>query len=115
METARLDMEQVPGTQNGDLVTRLNGKLSLETVNSFVQKMRQEPATHLVLDMSGVSFLDSSGVGALVSLFVSRKHSGKTLALARLTKQGDAVLQVSGLPKLIPIYPTVEEAISPRV
>jgi anti-anti-sigma factor len=114
MDTARLQLEQVPGSQNGELVTRLNGKLALETVSSFIQSMRQEPATHLVLDMSGVSFMDSSGVGALVSLYVSRKHAGKTIALARLTPQGNAVLQVSGLLKLIPSFPTVEEAISMR-
>jgi anti-anti-sigma factor len=114
MDTARLQLEQVPGGQNGELVARLNGKLALETVSSFIQSMRQEPATHLVLDMSGVSFMDSSGVGALVSLYVSRKHAGKTIALARLTPQGNAVLQVSGLLKLIPSFPTVEEAISMR-
>ena len=112
METARLELQ--PGHTNGEAVTRLNGKLSLETVNSFIQTMRKEPAMHLVLDMSGVSFLDSSGVGALVSLFVTRKHVGKTLALASLTKQGIAVLQVSGLVKLIPTHPTVEAAVSAR-
>jgi anti-anti-sigma factor len=114
METARLELDKVQGSQNGDVVTRLNGKLSLETVHSFGQTMRQEPATHLVLDMSGVSFLDSSGVGSLVSLYVSRKHNGKTLALARLTPQANAVLQVSGLLKLIPTFPTVEDAVNNR-
>jgi anti-anti-sigma factor len=114
MESAKLEMEQVKGSENGDLVTRLSGKLCLETVHSFIQTMRQEPASHLVLDMSGVSFLDSSGVGALVSIFVSRQHVGKKLALASLTPQGNAVMQVSGLLKLIPTYPTVEAAVSAR-
>jgi anti-anti-sigma factor len=109
MESATLEMENIAGG-NGENVTRLRGKLSLETVNQFIQTMRQEPVAHLVLDMSAVSFLDSSGVGALVSLFVSRKHVSKTLVLAGLTKQGMAVMQVSGLMKLIPTYPTVEEA-----
>jgi len=109
MENATLAMENVAGT-NGSSLVRLRGKLSLETVHDFIQTLRQESAAHLVLDMSGVSFLDSSGVGALVSLFVSRKHAGKTMVLAALTKQGVAVLQVSGLMKLIPAYPTVEEA-----
>ena len=112
MEMARLELQQGQGSGNGEAVTRLNGKLSLETVNSFIQTMRQEPAKHLVLDMSGLSFLDSSGVGALVSLFVTRKHTGKTLVLAGLTNQGIAVLQVSGLLKLIPAYPSVEAAVS---
>jgi|ERR1700693_3819533 len=115
METARLELQQERGSGSENTVTRLNGKLSLETVNSFIQTMRQEPVKHLVLNMSGVTFLDSSGVGALVSLFVTRKHTGKTLVLANLTKQAIAVLQVSGLLKLIPAYPTVEAAASARV
>ena len=65
MESATLELQQAPASPNGTVVTRLNGKLALETVNTFIQTMRQEPATHLVLDMSGLSFLDSSGVGAL--------------------------------------------------
>jgi len=96
------------------VATRLDGKLSLETVNSFLRTMRQEQANRLVLDMGGVSFVDSSGVGALVSLFVTRKHAGKTMALASLTKQAIAVLQVSGILKLIPTYPTMEAAANSR-
>jgi anti-sigma B factor antagonist len=114
MESARLELQQGRDSGNGNVVTRLDGKLSLETVNSFLQTMRKEQAKYLVLDMSGVAFLDSSGVGAVVSLFVTRKHAGKTMALANLTKQAIAVLQVSGILKLIPTYPTVEAAVNAR-
>ncbi len=96
------------------LVTRLNGRLSLETVHNFIQTMRPEPATHLILDMSGVSYLDSAGVGALVQLFVHRRSAGKRFALAGLTQQGSAVMQVAGLNKLLPIHASVEEALSQR-
>jgi anti-anti-sigma factor len=114
MPTAQLSIDRQPAA-NGDLVViRLNGKLSLETVHEFIATMRAEPATRLVLDMSGLSFLDSAGVGALVSLFVSRRNNGKTLALAALTQQGNAVMQVSGLLKLLSIYPSVEQAVSQR-
>jgi anti-sigma B factor antagonist len=114
MQPARLDIERTSGS-NGDggpLVVRLNGKLSLETVHEFISTMRPEPAAHLVLDMSGLSFLDSAGVGALVSLFVSRRNHGKTLALAALTQQGTAVMQVSGLLKFLPVFPSVEKALA---
>jgi anti-sigma B factor antagonist len=112
MQPARLDIERQSGTNGESLVTRLNGKLSLETVHDFISTMRPEPAAKLVIDMSGVSFLDSAGVGALVSLFVSRRNHGKTLALAGLTQQGNAVMQVSGLLKLLPTYPSVEAALA---
>jgi anti-anti-sigma factor len=114
MDSARLQLQQGKDNETGKVVTRLDGKLSLETVSSFLQTIRKEQATHLVLDLSGVAFMDSSGVGALVSLFVTRKHAGKTLVLANLTKQAIAVLQVSGILKLIPTYPTVEAAVSVR-
>jgi anti-anti-sigma factor len=114
MQPARLDIERQSGANGDPLVARLSGKLSLETVNAFISTMRPEPANHLVLDMSGLSFLDSAGVGALVSLFVSRRNHSKTLALAGLTQQGNAVMQVSGLLKLLPVYPSVEQALAQR-
>ena len=114
MLPTQLSIEREPAPNGNLLITRLIGKLSLESVHDFISTMRVEPAVHLVLDMSGLSFLDSAGVGALVSLFVTRRNHGKTLALAALTQQGTAVMQVSGLLKLLPVYPSVEEAVSQR-
>jgi anti-sigma B factor antagonist len=112
MQPAQLNIDRQSVSSGDPLVARLTGKLSLETVHDFIATMRPEPAARLVLDMSGVSFLDSAGVGALVSLFVSRRNHGKTLALAALTQQGNAVMQVSGLLKLLPVYSSVEEALA---
>jgi anti-anti-sigma factor len=114
MHTPQLQMDRESPSPS-ILIVRLTGKLSLESVNQFVTTMRTEPAPRLVLDMGGLSFLDSAGVGALVSLFVSRRNHGKTLALAGLTQQGMAVMQVSGLLKLLPIFSNVESAVSQQV
>ena len=114
MQPAQLDLEKLSSSDESKLVTRLNGKLSLETVHNFIQTLRPEPAAHLVLDMSGVSFLDSAGVGALVSIFVHRRNVGKSFAIAGLTRQGMAVLQVAGLVKLLPNFPTVEAALAAK-
>src|ERR1700688_4261983 len=114
MQPAHLDLEKVSGSHGSNLVTRLSGKLSFETVHSFIQTLRPEPAAYLVLDMSGVSFLDSAGVGALVSLFVHRRNLGKSFAIAGLTQQGMAVLQVAGLVKLLPNFPPVEAALAAK-
>ncbi|SRR6266403_650088 len=115
MQPAHLILERDSGSNEQLLVTRLRGKLSLETVHDFMATLRPEPAMRLVLDMSGVPYMDSAGVGALVSLFVSRRNNGKSVALVGLTPQGTAVLQVSGLVKLLPIFGSVEEATSQPV
>ena len=112
MQPAQLELERQSGANGGSLVTHLRGKLSLETVHKFIETMRAEPAPHLILDLSGVTFLDSAGVGGLVSLFVTRRNGQKSLGLASLTQQGTAVMQVAGLMSVLPIFPTVDAAIA---
>jgi anti-sigma B factor antagonist len=114
MQAPSLILEKLPAATADSLVMRLIGKLSFENAPRFITMLRPEPAAHLVLDMSGLSFLDSTGVGALAALFVTRRNKGKTLALAALTVQGAAVLQVTGLLKLLQVYPSVEQALVPR-
>ena len=111
LQPIRLDLERQSSRSADIRVIRLAGKLSLETVHNFISAMRSEAASLLVLDMSSVHFLDSAGVGALVALFVSRRNSDKKLALAALAEQGIAVLQVSGLIDLLPLYTSVDLAI----
>jgi anti-sigma B factor antagonist len=114
MPPFRLDLEKLPSSNDALTVYKATGKLSLETVNEFIQKMRAETAAYVVLDLSAVTFLDSAGVGGLVSLFVSRRNQGKVFALAALSPQSTAVVTVAGLQNLLPVYKTVEEAAAKR-
>src|SRR5271165_5807233 len=114
MQSYKLEIEKLPVSTDAMSVYQAKGKLSLETVSEFITKVRPDPAQHVVLDMSGVTFLDSAGVGSLVSLFVSRRNQTKTFALAALTQQGNAVVTVAGLTNLVPIYKTVDEAIAAK-
>jgi anti-anti-sigma factor len=110
MPPFKLEVEKLPSSNDTLTVYKATGKLSLETVNEFLPKLRAENAQTIVLDMAGVSFLDSAGVGALVSLFVSRRNQGKVFALAALPPQAVAVVTVAGLQNLLPVYKTVDEA-----
>ena len=114
MPPFKLELEKQSPSDENRTIYKATGKLSLETVSEFIQKLRAETAMQVVLDLSGVSFLDSAGVGALVSLFVSRRNQGKTFALASLAPQSAAVVTVAGLQKLLPIYNTVEEALAKK-
>ncbi len=114
MPTFKLDLEKLPISTENLVVYQPKGRLSLETVTESMQSLRGDIAAHMILDMSCVSFLDSAGVGALVSLFVNRRSHGRTFALAALTQQGNAVVTVAGLQKLLPIHGTLEEALAQK-
>lgn len=110
MQRTTLDLTAQESSSDKLKIIRLEGKLALETVHNFMATMRAETVPSLVLDMSGVTFLDSAGVGALVQLFVHRRAQGQKFGLASLTQQGKAVMEVSGLTKLLPIHASVDEA-----
>ena len=110
MPPFRLDVEKLPSSTEALTIYTASGKLSIETVNEFLPRLRAESAQSVILDLNGVSFLDSAGVGALVSIFVSRRSQGKEFGLAALQAQAQAVVTVAGLQNLLPIYKSVEDA-----
>lgn len=110
MQTPHLELARESASDERVALLKLTGKLTLETVQSFLQSTRPENAPALILDMSRVEFIDSAGVGALVQLFVRRRGLKQNFALAGLSQQGRAVIEVCGLLKLIPCYTTVAEA-----
>jgi anti-sigma B factor antagonist len=110
MPPFRLDVEKLPSSTEALTIYTASGKLSIETVNEFLPRLRAESAQRVILDLNGVSFLDSAGVGALVSIFVSRRSQGKEFGLASLQAQAQAVVTVAGLQNLLPIYKSVEDA-----
>jgi anti-anti-sigma factor len=65
---------------------------------------RFEPAPQLMLEMSRVDHLDSAGVGALTTLFISRQRKGKQLLLANLTDQATAALELTRLTEVLSVY-----------
>lgn len=110
MQPVKLNIKLEESSNGSPSVAKLDGKLVLETVSSFLRDMRPQASPNLIIDMSGVSFLDSAGVGALVQLFVHRRNHSQKFALASLTPQGMAVMQVAGLLKLMPVFSSVAEA-----
>lgn len=63
-----------------------------------------ETAETVLLDLSEVEFLDSSGLGAVVA---ARKHLGadRTLALAGLQPAVEKVMRLTHMDRVFPIYP----------
>lgn len=67
---------------------------------------------HLVVDMEGVEFLDSTGLGVLVGgLKRVRAHDG-SLHLVCTQERILKIFRITGLTKVFPIHNTVEEAVT---
>ena len=103
-------VESHAGMRPGHSILRLTGPLSLETVPEFLKAVRAETAPAVILDLSGVSFLDSAGVGALIQTYVALQHGRRKLALVGLGSQVLTVLEITRVHRLFTIFATAAEA-----
>ena len=65
----------------------------------------------IVVDLTGVSFMDSSGLGALIGALKSARQASGDLRVAGATEQVLAVLQLTNLDRILRPYATVQEAL----
>ena len=65
----------------------------------------------LVIDMSGVEYLDSAAIGCLMDLYRQATHAGATLKLAGVQKRVDTMLTLVGANQFLEIYPDAAAAV----
>lgn len=95
-------------------VITVNGEIDVYTAPSLRERLNELVSAgqyDLVVDMGGVEFLDSTGLGVLVGgLKRVRSHEG-TLRLVCAQEKILKVFRITGLTKVFPIHATLEEAL----
>ncbi|MEV5747856.1 STAS domain-containing protein [Actinoallomurus sp. NPDC052308] len=95
-------------------VLTVKGELNLYTSGGFRTAVRGaggDGHPHLILDVSGVPFCDSSGLSALIMLHRWAGEAGGSLTLAAVPDRMSRLLEMSGVDQTIPIQRTVGEAL----
>ena len=98
--------------RDGVCVIKPVGDLDIVTSRQLDDALSQARNEHkrLVLDLSGVDFMDTSSLAVIVGHWKSLEHAGGSLALAAARYQSTKSLWITGLSDRIPLYQTVELA-----
>jgi anti-sigma B factor antagonist len=88
---------------------RLN-MVSAPTLREVVNTAIGEGYARVVVDLSEIEFIDSSGLGALVGCLKSARQAGGDLKIAAPNKQVTMVLQLSNLDRVLKSYASAAEA-----
>jgi anti-sigma B factor antagonist len=67
--------------------------------------------SRIVMNLADVTYIDSGGLGTLVSLFITARNSGAGIKLARLTQRVGDVLQITKLLTVFDVYDSEEQAV----
>lgn len=71
-----------------------------------------EASNNLLVDLSGISYIDSSGVASLVEGFQTAKKQKLKFGLIGVSASALSVLQLARLDKVFPIHATVAERLN---
>ena len=105
-----LDLRMHDGTHPGEKVIVLDGVLNAETATLFRDSVRKNDSHTLVVDMSRVRYVDSSGLGVLIGAYVSCENNSRRLLLAGLNDRIWELFRTCKIQDVFTRYPTVADA-----
>jgi anti-sigma B factor antagonist len=111
------DHVQIDLQQAHERVTVLapKGRLDMSSAPAFRERVKQlveSGQTQLVVDLEEVSFVDSSGLGAVIGGLKVARQAGGDLRIARPNQQVLLVLDLTSLNRVLRPYGSLEEALA---
>ena len=101
---------------DGVMVLDLSGRITLGegsvTLRDAIHDALAKGSKKILLNLGNISYIDSSGIGELVSAFTSVKNAGGDLKLLNLTKKVHDLLQITKLYTVFDIWDNETSAIT---
>jgi anti-anti-sigma factor len=109
-------MEVTAHTKNDVTILFLNGKLSMGhgdvDLHKAIQDLLLEHKLNIVLNMRKLSYLDSTGIGVLVSKFKSAAQREGRLVICEPNSKVMGLLEMTQLDKVMSIYDSEDAALA---
>ncbi|MEZ5145058.1 MAG: STAS domain-containing protein [Acidimicrobiales bacterium] len=102
-------------TRDGWVIVAFVGELDLATApaaRTAIVRGLGADAANLVLDLSGLDFLDSLGLGVVVSALKRVRARGGELVVVATEARIRAPFEVTGLDRLVTVHPSVDAALA---
>jgi anti-sigma B factor antagonist len=102
--------------QNGDVtILDLSGRITIgsgeEALRNAMQDILNNGAKKVVINMGGVTMIDSSGIGELVSAYTTATNRGTKLKLANLPAKVSDILTITQLITVFDVFDSEAEAV----
>jgi anti-sigma B factor antagonist len=108
-------MEISERTEGDVPVVAINGDIDLESspkLRDFLKPKAAQKTPRLILDFTGVPYIDSSGLATLIEYFQSVQSSSGKLALACLSPRVKNVFEIVRLEQIFSLFPDIPSALA---
>lgn len=108
-------MKQQIRDTDGVRIISLSGKITIGAGDVMLRELINESleAGHgkILLDLGGITAIDSSGIGEMVASYTSARNRGAQLKLVNLSKKINDILQVTQLITVFDVFADEDEAV----
>lgn len=106
----QLRIERTPGAASDVSILTLTGPVTMQTLFDFQTAVRQPDLKSTIIDFSGVPYIDSAGLGIVLSHWAHTQRIGVKFAVVGMSEKVRVLLAMTGVDKLLPSYPTAADA-----
>jgi len=108
-----MELSLATRTVAGHMVLEVGGEVDVYTAPRLRERlveMVDAGARRVVVDLGGVDFLDSTGLGVLVGAMKRLRQANGTFGLVCAKESLLKIFRITALDQVFPIYPTIEAA-----
>src|SRR5579863_6193168 len=105
-----LEVVRDAGATGSTAILRLKGPVTLSTLFLLQEKLREVPESDTVIDVTDVPYIDSAGLGTILSHWSHTQRHGKKFAMTGISSRIGVLLEVSKVNTVLPTFTTAEEA-----
>jgi anti-sigma B factor antagonist len=95
---------------SGARLMELVGPLTLTTLFDFLNAAREDRTKPVVINLTGVPYMDSAGLGCLISVFTSCQGTGRGFGLLGISPRIQTLFEVTKVNGLLPCYHSLDAA-----
>ena len=93
-----------------DVAGRLTS-FEIGALRDSISRLLKQDRKNIVLNLSGLQYLDSSGIGELARVYVSVVKEGGQMKVVGLSPKVEEILKITQLYRVFPEFPSEEEAL----
>jgi anti-sigma B factor antagonist len=106
----QLQIERKPGSASDVTILTLTGPLTMGTLFDFQTALRAPDLKSTIIDFEAVPYIDSAGLGVVLSHWAHTQRIGVKFAVVAMSDKVRVLLEMTGVSKLLPIFPTAADA-----
>lgn len=110
LQMENMNFDRVPSRVANVTVFRLKGPFTLATMFDLQAAFRDPELKGAIIDMAGVEYMDSAGLGVLMQHFMHTQRGGYLFALSAVSPRVHKLFELTHTDKVFPIFATESDA-----